>query len=277
MMVCPLQVYAFYQVTQPASAAAAALQTGSQHRQPHCSRAQEGGRQRRPVTASSDVPPHAFCKQGQLSGVVYTVALSKFAPTDTIADWPPATSGPQAFAKKWRASVSQGTLVLTPLVEPPAATGPQAKRQGAGKQAGAGPTSVPPASAASASQLAMSSTAEAGEPADASQATLSAEQQQDQQQQHPGGEPATAAAAAPAAKVGIPLEGCRVEVVAGGLKGRSRWIRRAPLLVTHPRWNLLDGERGFYILAGAPLRPMKLCAGTRPLLLTSIRKWSWHH
>ncbi|GAB4822481.1 hypothetical protein N2152v2_009527 [Parachlorella kessleri] len=246
-------VYAFYQVTQPGSAPAHAPPTGSQQRQSRRDGAQEGGGLRRQVSASGDVPPHAFCKQGQLSGVMYTVTLSRFAPTDTIADWPPATQGPQAFAKKWRASVSQGTLVLTPLMEPSAPTDPQAKRQGAGKQAtaaaAAATAAAPSASAASASQLATPSTAETAEPADASRTGIPAEQEQ--QQQHPGSEPAmgAAAAAAPAAKVGIPLEGCRVEVVAGGLKGRSRWIRRAPLLVSHPRWNLLDGERGFYVLA----------------------------
>ena len=55
----------------------------------------------------------------------------------------------------------------------------------------------------------------------------------------------------PPAKVGIPLEGCTVELVADGLKGRSEFIRRAPLLISHPRWPLLEGERAFYLWAGA--------------------------
>ena len=42
-------------------------------------------------------------------------------------------------------------------------------------------------------------------------------------------------------KTGIPLEGCRVELVRDGLNGRSDMVRRAPLLISHPHWNLLDG------------------------------------
>lgn len=75
-----------------------------------------------------------------------------------------------------------------------------------------------------------------------------------------GGSPVAAGAAAAAeeasppvplpAKVGIPLEGCTVELVADGLKGRSEFIRRAPLLVSHPKWPLLEGEQAFYLWAG---------------------------
>lgn len=74
-----------------------------------------------------------------------------------------------------------------------------------------------------------------------------------------GGSPVAAGAAAapgeaaqpPPAKVGIPLEGCTVELVVDGLKGRSEFIRRAPLLVSHPKWPLLEGEQAFYLWAGA--------------------------
>lgn len=41
-----------------------------------------------------------------------------------------------------------------------------------------------------------------------------------------------------------------MELVIEGLKGRSEWIRRAPLLVRHPKWNLLEGEPAFYLWAG---------------------------
>ena len=72
-----------------------------------------------------------------------------------------------------------------------------------------------------------------------------------------GGSPVAAAAASeasqqpPPTKVGIPLEGCTVELVADGLKGRSEFIRRAPLLVSHPKWPLLEGEQAFFLWAGA--------------------------
>ncbi len=103
-----------------------------------------------------------------------------------------------------------------------------------------------------------------------------------------GGSPVAAAAAAapgeaapPLAKVGIPLEGCTVELVVDGLKGRSEFIRRAPLLVSHPKWPLLEGEQAFYLWAGAAagvqegrlallsggeVRPVTLCrVGLQPL------------
>ena len=50
--------------------------------------------------------------------------------------------------------------------------------------------------------------------------------------------------------MGIPLEGCTVELVAEGLQGRSEFIRRAPLALSHASWNLLDGEQAFYLWAG---------------------------
>lgn len=53
----------------------------------------------------------------------------------------------------------------------------------------------------------------------------------------------------PQQKVGIPLEGCRVELVEECLNGRSEMVRRAPLLLAHPEWTLLDGEQAIYIFA----------------------------
>ncbi|PSC67117.1 testis-expressed sequence 2 -like [Micractinium conductrix] len=41
-------------------------------------------------------------------------------------------------------------------------------------------------------------------------------------------------------------------LVVEGLNGRSEWIRRAPLLVAHPEWNLLEGEPAFYLWADDP-------------------------
>jgi hypothetical protein len=43
-----------------------------------------------------------------------------------------------------------------------------------------------------------------------------------------------------------------VELVGDGLDGRSEWARRAPLLLSHPRWALLDGCREVFLFAGAP-------------------------
>lgn len=55
--------------------------------------------------------------------------------------------------------------------------------------------------------------------------------------------------ARPAQRVGIPLEGCAVELVREGLGGRSETVRRAPLLLSHPSWPLLDGEQTIYLFA----------------------------
>ena len=54
----------------------------------------------------------------------------------------------------------------------------------------------------------------------------------------------------PPTKLGIPLEGCRVELVADGLQGRSHFLRRGPLLISHEHWALFAGEQGFYMFAG---------------------------
>lgn len=51
-------------------------------------------------------------------------------------------------------------------------------------------------------------------------------------------------------KLGIPLEGCTVELVRDGLVGRSSFLRRGPLLVSHEHWALFGGEKGFYMFAG---------------------------
>eukprot|EP00890_Picochlorum_soloecismus_P005587 jgi/Picsp_1/6029/NSC_03383-R1_protein isoform b len=55
-----------------------------------------------------------------------------------------------------------------------------------------------------------------------------------------------------AEKLGIPMEGCIVEIVRDGLLGRSEMIRRAPLFICHEKWLLLDGEHGFYLFAENP-------------------------
>lgn len=55
--------------------------------------------------------------------------------------------------------------------------------------------------------------------------------------------------ARPRARVGVPLEGCDLEVVAEGLGGRDVMSRRGPILLSHATWNLLDGEKAVYIFA----------------------------
>lgn len=177
----------FFLLTQPAGAARSRART-EQQLEP---RSRRGGQRPRPVTAASDVPPHAFPRRGELSGVVYTAPLSHFGPEDTIADWPPATAGPAAVARKWRAAVSQGTLVLTAIAEPqPAAAQPKKQQPkspkgAAGKAKGGGSESGAAAAPA------------AGADADASAATGEAAD---------GTEPPLPPP--PPAKVGIPLEGC---------------------------------------------------------------------
>ncbi|KAL6768666.1 hypothetical protein ACKKBF_B15705 [Auxenochlorella protothecoides x Auxenochlorella symbiontica] len=56
----------------------------------------------------------------------------------------------------------------------------------------------------------------------------------------------------PPTKVGIPLEGCSVELVRDGLNGRSEYIRRGPLLITHAEWPLFAGEQAFFLFACDP-------------------------
>lgn len=193
----PLQVYGFFQLTQLAAAAPAAPAQPPIARSPMRRRQPRGGR---PVTAAAEVPPHAFCKQGELSGVVWTVPLSRFGPEDTITEWPPTTSGPGASTTMWQAVLSQGTLVLTPLLEPQPAVASTSK-QGT-------PTAAAAAAAAAADNGRASAAAGASEGApalaDAADGGAAAE---------PGGggssqdAPAAAPPAAPT-KVGIPLDGC---------------------------------------------------------------------
>ncbi|KAK9843022.1 hypothetical protein WJX74_005735 [Apatococcus lobatus] len=47
----------------------------------------------------------------------------------------------------------------------------------------------------------------------------------------------------------IPLEGCTVTVVTEGLRGKTRWTRKAPLEVSHPSGQLLDGRSSFMLFA----------------------------
>jgi hypothetical protein len=43
------------------------------------------------------------------------------------------------------------------------------------------------------------------------------------------------------------LQGCRVSVVTDGLKGKSLWWQKGPLLISHPQRTLLQGEAAFYL------------------------------
>lgn len=72
----------------------------------------------------------------------------------------------------------------------------------------------------------------------------------------------------PTEKLGIPLEGCIVEIVRDGLLGRSDMIRRAPILLCHPEWLLMEGEHGFYMFADDPASKMQW--------VTALRWWGSH-
>ena len=67
-------------------------------------------------------------------------------------------------------------------------------------------------------------------------------------------------------KLGIPLEGCCVDIVRDSLQGRSDFLRRAPLLIRHESWLLMDGEHGFYLFANDPAAKMQW--------ISAIRYWT---
>ncbi|KAI8106919.1 hypothetical protein M9434_001572 [Picochlorum sp. BPE23] len=67
-------------------------------------------------------------------------------------------------------------------------------------------------------------------------------------------------------KFGIPLEGCCVDIVRDSLQGRSDFLRRAPLLIRHESWLLMDGEHGFYLFANDPAAKMQW--------ISAIRYWT---
>eukprot|EP00887_Chlorella_sp_A99_P003929 scaffold11.g3929.t1 len=163
--------------------------------------------------------PHAVATGGVFSGLVYTVPASEWPASAVTVDWPPTSDASKPF-KTYHAAVSQGTLVLTPAPAPP----PARLR-----------------SSATRSRAAAACGAEAARAADAAGS--------------PGGE-GVEGGGRPGPpqqhKIGIPLEGCTVEVVTEGLAGRSDLVRRAPLVISHPNWNLLDGERSFYLFADEP-------------------------
>ena len=66
--------------------------------------------------------------------------------------------------------------------------------------------------------------------------------------------------------LGIPLEGCSIDIVRDGLKGRSDYLRRAPLLISNDRFLLMDGEHGFYLFAEDPCSKLQW--------VSSLRYWS---
>ncbi|PSC67060.1 testis-expressed sequence 2 -like, partial [Micractinium conductrix] len=216
---------AFYQVTHqrpgaPAATRAAQLQPSGRARRRGAAAAAHA------ATLPGPAPPHAISLRGEFSGIVYTAPASAWRREDTPGNWPPTCEPSHPF-RAWEATVSQGTLVLRPLLPPPGAKPPSPPR---GTGGGGAQQDKLPAGGGS------STAAEA--PPGADQAATAAA---------PAAEPAPAPA-----KVGIPLEGCTVELVVEGLNGRSEWIRRAPLLVAHPQWNLLEGEPAFYLWADDP-------------------------
>ncbi|KAL4449510.1 hypothetical protein ABPG77_007154 [Micractinium sp. CCAP 211/92] len=216
---------AFFQLTKPGRAS-----TTSRPLQPAARGRQSSGHSGAGATSPGATLPHAIALRGTLSGVVYTAPASVWRRTDTLGNWPPSCDPSQPF-RAWEASLAQGTLVLRPIVPPPGAKPPSPGRSSAAKQQG---TAEVASSAGGTNDGAARTEA-------ATAAGTAA----------PG--PGSAATPAPAlTKVGIPLEGCTVELVTDGLQGRSNWIRRAPLLIRHPKWNLLEGEPAFFLWADDP-------------------------
>jgi hypothetical protein len=224
-----VQALTFYRLTHPRPSGgqqgheAAPLQPrrGALNR-----RAAAAGASGSSVTAPGSTLPHAIAVGGAYSGVVYTAPASGWRREDTVANWPP-TVDPSLPFRAWQAAVEEGTLVLCPILPPPG----REKKAADGKQHGSSSSGGSSGDGGEREQAAAAAAAAVAAPAPTPAATVA-------------GPPAAAT------KVGIPLEGCTVELVTDGLNGRSDLIRRAPLLVSHPRWKLLEGEPAFYLWAG---------------------------
>eukprot|EP00884_Botryococcus_braunii_P009237 jgi/Botrbrau1/18314/Bobra.0179s0042.2 len=59
-----------------------------------------------------DAPPHPFANSGGYSGWIWTVSPSAYDRSQALAQWPPATTGPNAFARRWWATLRNQTLYL---------------------------------------------------------------------------------------------------------------------------------------------------------------------
>jgi hypothetical protein len=165
-------------------------------------------------TSLGSLPPHPYSKAGRFSGLLYTAPLSKWRRRDIVMEWPPKPS-PECPLSAWNANVDgNGTLVLEQI------------------EAYIPPHPLPSSSSAQSPKV------------PAAQATTNNNNNNDDDDSNK-----TATTLNSPRKVGIPLEGCKLELLTEGLEGRDSMSRRAPLLVTHARWNLLDGERGLYIFA----------------------------
>jgi hypothetical protein len=156
--------------------------------------------------------PHAYTVDGKYSGVLWTAAGSRWDRTGCVLDWPPA--GPTFQA--WHATLTDGTLVLDPLKRRHTHEGHENKDKKKKKSGGAAGGREREEGA-----LESDGSDSEGEGVDVR----------------------------PPQKVGSPLEGCAVELVRDGLGGRSEMVRRAPLLLSHPTWPLLNGEQTTYIFA----------------------------
>jgi len=162
-------------------------------------------------TSLGSLPPHPYSKAGRFSGLLYTAPLSKWRRGDIVMEWPPKPS-PECPLSAWNATVDgNGTLVLEQIK-----------------------AYIPPHTPPAAEQ--------------ANTATTTTNNNNDDDDDDDDSNKTATTLNSPR-KVGIPLEGCKLELLIEGLKGRDSMSRRAPLLLTHPRWNLLDGERGLYIFA----------------------------
>jgi hypothetical protein len=170
--------------------------------------------------------PHAYTSHGELHGVIFTSTGSHWDRTACVLDWPP--TGP-AF-KAWHASLSQATLVLTPLPR----HHHQRDTQGEGNQGKKSKKQRKREEAEEQSGIEKKILEVAETTATATDAIQTTTESQEHQ------------------KIGIPLEGCTIELVRDGLQGRSEMVRRAPLLLSHSSWPLLDGDKKVFIFATDP-------------------------
>lgn len=167
----------------------------------------------RDVTCQGATMPHSFTVGGCYKGVLYTATGSQWNRANCVVDWPPAPP-----CLPWKASVEQGTLVLTPL---PLFYRKQGRKDNRSKRRTNRDAEAPHVDRTPVGQ----------------DSSIEGEH-----------------AALPHidTKLGIPLEGCTIELVRDGLQGRSEMVRRAPLLLTHPTWPLFRGENALFIFATDP-------------------------
>ena len=158
--------------------------------------------------------PHTYSKRGFYEGLIYTIPASRWSRDEISLVWPP----PSPNFDIWWASLDQGTLVLKPVCRISSHADLSVRKNKKRDQ------SSPVKDDCNQNESNRDQTKES-------------KNERHNIHRQP---------------LGIPLEGCTIELVHDGLKGRSDMNRRAPLLLSHSTWPLIENESSFYIFANDP-------------------------